>query len=112
MYLIALYLYNKTVIKTVIKCYYFIARLARVVFSVNFSIAQFMNKGIYKKYKSFIDNKRCYLPFDLFLGALELLVRPEEDIPLSLIESWADEALPVASLSRIMLSYPLLPPLW
>lgn len=39
-----------------------------------------------------------------FLGDLDVLGRPEEDIPLSLIESCAEEALPVASLSRIMLS--------
>ena len=56
--------------------------------------------------------KMRFSPFALFLGNLELLVLPEDDTPLSLMESWAEEALPVASLSRIMLSYPLLPPLW
>ncbi|TNN84130.1 hypothetical protein EYF80_005457 [Liparis tanakae] len=51
-------------------------------------------------------------------GMSRLLWKPakpciwSDDMPLSLMESWAEEALPVASLSRIMLSYPLLPPLW
>lgn len=39
-----------------------------------------------------------------FFWDLEVLGRPEEDIPLSLMESCAEDALPVASLSRIMLS--------
>lgn len=59
-----------------------------------------------------LTNQIYYLPFVRFLGNLEFLVLPEDDIPLSLIESCAEDALPVASLSRIMLSYPLLPPLW
>lgn len=59
-----------------------------------------------------LTNRIYYSPFALFLGNLELLVLPEDDIPLSLMESCAEDALPVASLSRIMLSYPLLPPLW
>lgn len=45
-----------------------------------------------------------FLPADLFFGDFKLLMRLGEDIPLSLIESCAEEALPVASLSRIMLS--------
>lgn len=44
-------------------------------------------------------------PVALFFGDLRLRERaPGEAVPLSLIESGAEEALPVASLSRIMLS--------
>lgn len=56
--------------------------------------------------------RRRWRPLPLFLGDLDTLLLLEVDTPLSLMESWADEALPVVSLSRIMLSYPLLPPLW
>lgn len=44
------------------------------------------------------------LPLDLFLGDFEAFVRLDVDTPLSLMESWADDALPVVSLSLIMLS--------
>lgn len=44
------------------------------------------------------------LPVDRFLGDLRLRIRPGDDIPLSLMESCVEEALPVASLFRIMLS--------
>ena len=63
-------------------------------------------------YKQIPKTQITFSPFALFLGYLDVLVLPEDDMPLSLMESWAEEALPVASLSRIMLSYPLLPPLW
>lgn len=49
-------------------------------------------------------SRLLWKPFALFLGYLELLALPEDEMPLSLMESWAEEALPVASLSRIMLS--------
>ena len=39
-----------------------------------------------------------------FFGALRLRQRPPTELLFSLMESWADDALPVASLSRIMLS--------
>lgn len=49
----------------------------------------------------------------LFLLLLELRLDEEVAVLWSLSESWADEVLPVFSLlSRSMLSYPLLPPLW
>lgn len=48
--------------------------------------------------------RRCR-PVALFLGDLRLRVRaPGEAAPLSLMESGAEEALPVASLSRRRLS--------
>lgn len=43
-------------------------------------------------------------PFPLFLGDLETRLLFDEDALLSLIESCAEEVLPVVSLSRIMLS--------
>lgn len=47
----------------------------------------------------------CCPPVALFFGDLRLRERaPGEAVPLSLMESGAEEALPVASLSRIMLS--------
>lgn len=43
-------------------------------------------------------------PFPLFLGDLEIRLLLDVDTPLSLMESWAEEVLPVVSLSRIILS--------